>query len=426
MHFFYQIIVRGFGLAILVASLFSEKAKRWRSGRKGGFEAMERAVGDPGPLAWFHCASLGEFEQGRPVVEKFRAAYPDHKVLLTFFSPSGYEIRKDYRGADWVFYLPLDTPSNAERFINIWRPSLAVFIKYEYWFNYIDALHRKDIPCLVVSAIFRPQQHFFRWYGRWPGRQLRKISAFYVQNAESARLLSRIGMKTASISGDTRFDRVYHIGRHPRSFPELAFFTETSRPILVAGSTWLADEALLKEVFDKAGDHLKMIIAPHEISGACVRRLLELFQGTAFRYSDLGGKGNESHVNGKRVMIIDGVGMLSQLYQFGCLAYVGGGFGQGIHNILEAATFGVPVFFGPRYGQFAEAVDLIDRGGAFAVSSAGELLQGVNLMLSDTHLLKKASDTCKNYVEEKRGATEVILEGIAQFAGPPGETSLPR
>ncbi len=383
---------------------------------------MEQSAGDPRPLAWFHCASLGEFEQGRPVIERFRAAYPDYQILLTFFSPSGFEIQKKYQGADWVFYLPLDTPSNAERFINTWRPSLAVFIKYEYWFNYIDALHRKDIPCLVVSAIFRPQQHFFRWYGRWSGRQLRKISAFYVQNAESARLLSRIGIQTASISGDTRFDRVYHIGQHPRSFPELAFFTETSRPILVAGSTWLADEALLNEVFDKAEYNLQMIIAPHEISDACVRRLQDLFQGMAFRYSDLAGKGSEAQVSGKRVLIIDSVGMLSQLYQFASLAYIGGGFGKGIHNILEAATFGVPVFFGPRYGQFAEAVELIDRGGAFAVSSAGELLRGVNLMLSDPHCLEKASESCRNYVEENRGATQVIVEGIKQFAGLPRET----
>lgn len=434
MAFLYHFLIRGFGALIALASLWSPRARRWREGRRGLSEAMRKRA-DGAPRVWFHCASLGEFEQGRPVMEKFREQFPGHKVLLTFFSPSGYEVRRNFTGADDVFYLPLDTPGKAGEFLDLWQPRLAVFIKYEYWFNFIDALCRRDIPILMVSAIFRPGQHFFSWYGTWFRRQLEKITWFYVQDERSMKLLQGIGIHKASLSGDTRFDRVYSICSNPRSFNELKGFVDEEGLMLVAGSTWPADEAILVQVFNNFGPELRMIIAPHEISPQGVEHLLQAFGSAAVLMSDLAGRHPGSAagtvtggtaggsapgtnepatvLNRKRVLIVDGIGYLSHLYQFATLAYVGGGFGKGIHNILEAATFGSPVFFGPRYGKFAEAVELVQRGGAFPVRDAEEMLQGLQKLAADNRLLKQASDTCRGYVEEKRGASEMIVQAIA-------------
>jgi 3-deoxy-D-manno-octulosonic-acid transferase len=443
--FLYQFLIRCLGISIRVAALFSPKARQWLSGRKDRFAFMIQQRADaPGPLVWFHCASLGEFEQGRPVIEAFRREHPGHRILLTFFSPSGYEVRKNYPGADHVHYLPLDTKDNARRFLDTWKPQLAIFVKYEYWFNYIRALEARKIPAVVVSAIFRPGQYFFRWYGGWSRRQLSKISWFFVQNRESMELLTGIGIRHASVSGDTRFDRVALISQRPQAFPQLQWLSG-ERPVMVAGSTWPDDEDLLLHLFRRSGFGMHLVIAPHEITGAGIERLLREFGPETVRFSALAGsaqtgsdgfsapegsasegpdgssapegsasEGPDGSGRG-RIVIMDRIGLLSQLYQYATLAYVGGGFGKGIHNILEAATFGVPVFFGPTYQRFAEAVDLVGRGGAFPVKDRECLLQGVEALLSDPAKLQQASQVCRKYVEENKGGTENIMASLKKF-----------
>jgi 3-deoxy-D-manno-octulosonic-acid transferase len=425
MRILYNLFLHAYHLLVRLAAPFSVKAALWVRGRRGWRERMQRQDPAGQPLAWFHCASLGEFEQGRPVMERFREAFPGHKVLLTFFSPSGYEVRKAYAGADYVHYLPLDTPSAAGHFLEVWKPSLAVFIKYEFWFNMVEALAARGIPLLVVSAIFRPQQHFFRWYGGWFRRRLRLVTHFLVQNQASLRLLNKAGISRASISGDTRFDRVVAIARQSVHIPELDPFLAGSRPVVVAGSTWPKDEHLLARLLEEQPG-LRLVVAPHEVSSARISQLCSRFGDRALCLSDLkrqggaaGGQGRDGGaamaLPGKNVLVVDAIGLLSGLYRFATLAYIGGGFGKGIHNILEAAAYGAPVFFGPRYGQFAEAVDLIGKGGAFCVRDAEGLKEGVARLLGDPLRLKEASAACRQYVEGNRGATERVLEVIRSF-----------
>lgn len=411
--FLYHFLIRCLGVSIRVAALLSPKARQWCAGRKDWLALMtQQRAAVPGTLVWFHCASLGEFEQGRPVIEAFRRDHPGYRILLTFFSPSGYEIRKNYNGADHVHYLPLDTKGNARRFLDIWKPQLAIFVKYEYWFNYIRAMEEREIPVVVVSAIFRPGQHFFRWYGRWSRRQLGKVSWFFLQNRDSLELLNGIGIQNASVSGDTRFDRVALISHRPQTFPQLQGLSDKT-PVLVAGSTWPDDEDMLLHLFRNSGTGMNMLIAPHEITESGIDRLLREFGPTAVRFSSLTGP--DAFSRDKRVLVVDRIGLLSQLYQFATLAYVGGGLGKGIHNILEAATFGAPVFFGPTYRRFAEAVDLVERGGAFPVSDKQGLLQGVQNLLSDPAKLRQASRACSSYVKENKGGTEKIMASLKKF-----------
>jgi 3-deoxy-D-manno-octulosonic-acid transferase len=432
MWLLYDLIIHLYEDAIRIASLFNPKARLWVKGRKGIWRLIESAVGSHhsslithhSSLIWFHCASLGEFEQGRPVIEAFRKEHPDWKVLLTFFSPSGYEIRKNYAGADWVFYLPMDTPFNAKKFVRLVKPSIAVFVKYEFWFRYLDRLFREKVPVYVISGIFRPSQHFFRWYGDWPRKQLRRISHFFVQDSRSKELLESIGIWNVTVSGDTRFDRVADIAGNAKSFPLVERFAAGSR-VLLAGSTWPPDESLISGLMQDAAKELRFVIAPHEV----VKPRLEAIQsavgswqlvpgskasrgsamgGKTVFYSELTGETAES----ARVLIIDGIGYLSSLYQYATIAYIGGGFGVGIHNILEAATFGKPVIFGPNYEKFREAVDLVRLGGAFPVKDASELKQIVNKLLADTMFYDSASLVCAEYVRKNCGATKIILKGL--------------
>ncbi|MBW6497593.1 MAG: 3-deoxy-D-manno-octulosonic acid transferase [Bacteroidales bacterium] len=405
MRWLYQIFILIYQAGVLVVSWFSPKARLWRQGRKGQFKKMQAAFAERDRLAWFHCASLGEFEQGRPVIEAFRKEFPEYKVLLSFFSPSGFEIRKNYEQADYIFYLPLDTRANVRRFLNIWKPSVAIFVKYEFWFNYLNALHERRILSLVISANFRPGQHFFRPYGKWFRRQLKKLSFIFVQNEKSLKLLQKAGITNAAISGDTRFDRVAAIAGQPVNFPQFDDFARDSQ-ILVAGSTWPADEALLLPLINNPAGKLKFIIAPHEIQPQHIQNLKRKIKVRTEIFSELSANVPAD----TRVLIIDRIGMLSGLYRLGTLAYIGGGFGRGIHNILEAVTFGLPVFFGPRHQQFAEALELIERGGAFPVHDAETLERGVKACIENPVALQNASAVCLKYIAVKKGATDAIID----------------
>lgn len=412
MWLFYQIFVWIYWAGSWIAAWFSPKVRQWREGRRGQFARMEEASPGESPLAWFHCASLGEFEQGRPVIEAFRAEFPHFRILLTFFSPSGYEIRKTYEHADYVFYLPFDTPRQVKRFFQIWDPKVAIFVKYEFWFNFLDTLHRKGIPALVISANFRPELHFFKPYGWWFRRQLRKFSLIFVQNQVSLDLLQKAGISRSAISGDTRFDRVAAIAEKPADFPQLRAFAN-GHQILVAGSTWPADEELLLPLISIEEIDLKYIIAPHEIHPDHIAELKGQIGNRVEVFSEI----REEVRRETRVLIIDRIGLLSGLYRLGSLAYIGGGFGRGIHNILEAVTFGLPVFFGPRYQAFAEAVELRQYGGAFPVSDAVQLQEGVKGFLNQPEKLQQASRICRQYIAEKKGATSIIIRHLKEILG---------
>jgi 3-deoxy-D-manno-octulosonic-acid transferase len=462
MWIIYDLIIHLYGDAISIAALFNTKARKWVAGRKGVFKAIkssvvsrQSSVSSPQSavnsqqlgisdlkssmknrlttddyrlktLVWFHCASLGEFEQGRPVMEAFRKEHPDWKILLTFFSPSGYEIRKNYDGADFIFYLPLDTPWNARKFIKLVRPSMAIFVKYEFWFRYLDVLYRNKIPVYVISAIFRPDHHFFKWYGGWERKQLRKVTRYFVQDQKSMDLLKSYGIEQVTVSGDTRFDRVAAVAAKAKSFPLVEKFVAQS-VIFLAGSTWQADEELIISLIEAYGDRIKFIIAPHEVDVARISGLKLLVvsrqsevvsrqsavssqQSAVVLFSQLT---EESAVN-SQVLLVDGIGYLSHLYQYATIAYIGGGFGVGIHNILEAAAFGKPVIFGPKYEKFHEAVDLIEAGGAFSITDAEQLNNRTIELLEDATSLQNSSEACSAYVRQKKGATALIIDSIVE------------
>lgn len=412
MRSLYNLSIHVYLLLIRILSPFNHKAKWWIEGRKNILERIREALGDEPRddsrmIAWFHCASLGEFEQGRPVIERFRERFPGYKIFLTFFSPSGYEVRKNYKGADYIFYLPADTIGNAEEFITVVNPRMAFFIKYEYWYNYLGKLHEKGIPIYMVSAIFRPDQHFFRFYGGWFLEQLRTVTWFFLQDPESAKLLLKAGISHFMITGDTRFDRVNEITRHLHAFPLIERFCENSQVIL-CGSTWSEDEEVLIPLLEKSGHELKYIIAPHETHNARIISLESRLKIPALKFSEAGPR----NIDDYRILIIDSIGILAHLYQYAFLAYIGGGFGSGIHNILEAATFGIPVVFGPNYRKFREANDLIGLGGAFTVTNANQFIQITDQLLTDPGKYARSGEICLKYVKEHTGATDKILEKI--------------
>jgi 3-deoxy-D-manno-octulosonic-acid transferase len=361
MHLFYQLGIQLYGLLLKAAALFHPKAKAWVKGRQ---QAWPKTDGEQ--AIWIHCASLGEFEQGRPLIEKIKKEQPQQKILLTFFSPSAYEVRKDYAMADDILYLPLDTASNARRFLEHFKPSMAIFVKYEFWPNYLLALQKKDIPTYLLSAIFRKEQHFFQWYGGWHRNILKGISHFFVQNKESQTLLSSIGIEQHSLNGDSRFDRVVEHASTVRENEKVNSF-KGSHPLIVAGSSWTKDEDLLI-AFAQQSDY-KIIFAPHELNQ--VDHLKEKCQAALY------SQANTEELKNSQFLIIDSIGLLSQLYAYADIAYVGGGFGAGIHNILEAAVYDCPVVFGPNYQKFQEAKDLIKLGGARSIHELNSLKAAV-------------------------------------------------
>lgn len=372
--------------------------------------------GNSQPVIWMHCASLGEFEQGRPVLEKLKEAYPGHKILLTFFSPSGYEIRKNYPGADWIFYLPLDTKSNVKRFLEIVNPGLVIFVKYEYWYNYLSQLHKRQVPVILVSAIFRENAVFFKWYGSLHRKMLHFFSHLFVQNEESRlRLQSMLPAHAVTLAGDTRFDRVATIANAFEPIPVIEKFT-AGKKVLVAGSTWPDDEKNLKKLI-KSVNNISLIIAPHEINESHLQFLKSIFPD-AVLYSEL-SKESASHQNLpiSNILIIDNIGMLSKLYNYSIISYIGGGFNKsGIHNTLEAAVYGRPVIFGPNYGKFAEAVELIKKRGACSYNTDIELIEIFKKIISSENILQEYSFNAGAFVAESTGATNKILSWLKQIS----------
>jgi 3-deoxy-D-manno-octulosonic-acid transferase len=395
------------GLLFRAASLFNRKAKLWVSGRRGWAQRLAEAMPAGAKVFWIHCASLGEFEQGRPVIEAFRRAHPEYRVLLTFFSPSGYQIRKNYAEADYVAYLPLDTRRNARRFLRIVRPDIALFVKYEFWLNYLRALGSSDCRTFIVSAIFRRNSVFFKWYGGVFRRALRTFEQIFVQNAESEALLAEIGVERVTVAGDTRFDRVASTIAAAKQIDIVQRFTE-GFPTLVAGSTWPQDEELLMQAIRKYRN-LKFIIVPHEIDRHRIERFVEASPRKAVRYTECTA---ETDLHFPDVLIIDTIGILSSVYRYGALGYIGGGFGAGIHNTLEAAAFGLPLAFGPNYSKFQEAKDLIALGAARSISNFAGLDAWLADMLDNHTRLTEAGRAAADYVASHTGATSLIIKHI--------------
>lgn len=398
--------VRLYFIAVYLASFFNKKAKLWISGRKK--QALIRLQ----QCIWFHFASLGEFEQGRPVLEYFRTTFPGKKIVVTFFSPSGYEIRKNTPLADFVYYLPLDTAANARWFVDFIQPEIAVFTKYEYWYHFFNETHRRNIPLYVISGIFRPGQVFFKWFGGLHRHMLSFVSHFFVQDEKSKELLATLQITNVTVSGDTRFDRVWANAQQPKAIPVVKEFS-SGHKVFIAGSTWPPDEELIaKLVIQYPG--WKFILAPHEIGEDKIEKLIPLLPpGAATRYSDIASARDIPHLTSQiSCLIIDNIGMLSSLYQYGDIAYIGGGFGAGIHNTLEAAAFGLPVIFGPEYSKFKEAKDLISLHAGFSVSNEAELKNVTNNLVNNQTFYNDARRKIKAYVEEHTGATAIIVEHI--------------
>ena len=402
----YNLIIALYDLAVHIISPFSRKPRKMMKGHWVVYELLRQQL-EPGyHYIWFHAASLGEFEQGRPLMEKIRASYPEYKLLLTFFSPSGYEVRKNYRGADIVCYLPFDKPRNVKKFLDLVNPCMAFFIKYEFWKNYLDELHSRRIPVYSVSSIFRKGQIFFKWYGGTYRDVLRNFDYLFVQNERSKRFLAKIGINRAMVVGDTRFDRVLQIRQEAKELPLVELFKGKAMTF-VAGSSWQPDEDLFIEYFNTHPE-MKLIIAPHVIDENHLVEIVSKLKRPYVRYS----RADEKNVLKADCLIIDCFGLLSSIYRYGEIAYIGGGFGVGIHNTLEAAVYGIPVIFGPKYQKFQEAVQLIEHKGAYCIKNYVELKVLLDRLMTDDEFLRDTGYRAGSYVTDNAGATDKILSVI--------------
>ncbi|TKK67189.1 3-deoxy-D-manno-octulosonic acid transferase [Ilyomonas limi] len=407
---FYYLFITLYPVAARVLSLFNKKAKLWVRGRKDVMEDVYHYFkSNTAPVIWFHCASLGEFEQGRPVLEGLKTMYQRHKILVTFFSPSGYEIRKNYKLADFICYLPMDSPLHAKRFVTTVRPSLVVFVKYEFWFYYLKAIRKRDIPLLLVSGLFRENQIFFKKYGGFYRRMLRYFTYLFVQTPKALQLLQSIGIANAGVSGDTRFDRVLATAQNFEPVPLIEAFCAGKKTI-VAGSTWTEDDEELDHFVIHHPD-MRFIIAPHDISEERLKECERLYKHTV-RYSHLGKAHNTAGIN---TLLIDNIGMLSRLYKYATICYVGGAFGgDGIHNILEPAVFAKPVLFGPVHDKFPEAGELIEAGGAYSIENALELEKVLDELLSNEEQYAQSCAASLHYVQGNAGATGKVIQYIQE------------
>lgn len=405
MNLLYNFGIQIFVIIVRIASGKNPKAKKWIEGRKGLLKKIKNDLNGVENVIWIHCASLGEFEQGRPLIEEIKLKHPEKKIVLTFYSPSGYEVQNGYPNADFIYYMPIDSYRNAKRFIKYTHPEVVFFIKYEYWFNYLTQLKKKGIPVYYVSAIFRKQQRFFRRNG-WYRKMLKKPTHFFVQNQESADLLESIKIHNYTVTGDTRFDRVAHILENVQPIKLVENFIN-GKDVIVVGSSWKAEEAILNQ-YIRNKPNLKVILVPHEIQPENIQRIITLYGNKAILYSEA----SSNNITDKQVLVIDNYGMLTTLYQYGKIAFIGGGFGVGIHNVLEAATFGMPILFGPNYEKFAEALDLVEQSCAFPVSNIEDFNTIVNYLLNDNRIVLDISERTSEYVRKNVGATRKILEKV--------------
>lgn len=410
MVFLYSLSVRLYGLLLKLASPFSKKARQWTEGRKGLFERLKaqerKSEGKKEGWVWMHCSSLGEFEQGRPLLDALKREHPELGICLSFFSPSGYEARKDKGDADIVIYMPLDTPANARRFVQLLRPDLALFVKYELWYHHLMALKEMQVPIYLIAAVFRSDHRYFRWYGGIFRKMLRSLDGIHVQEERSQALLQEIGIDRVSVSGDPRYDRVWQIAQEAGTVPMVEAF-KGEAPLLIGGSSWPSEEALLKRYLDQGPQELKLLLAPHDVGGEHVRSIEGLFKGSSvLRYSD---DPSDEELKAARVLLIDRIGLLAALYRYGDFAFVGGGFSGALHNILEPIAHGLPVFFGPKVGKFPEAAEMIEEGVAFSIRDADELADRFRLYLEDEEERKALSEKARKAIERRKGASEQIL-----------------
>lgn len=406
---FYELFTGLYPLAIQLISPFNPKAKSWIEGRKDVFKQLEKVINPADPITWMHCSSLGEFEQGRPVLERIKATYTNtnQKILLTFFSPSGYEATRNYKGADYIFYLPMDSAGNAVRFFNIVKPELALFVKYDFWFHYLTEAKKRNIPLLLISGIFRKDQPFFKWYGSLHKEMLTCFSHLFVQNAASANLLASINITNVTIGGDTRFDRVIEIAEKFEPLHAIEEFCN-GYPVIVAGSTWSEDDKELDH-FVNTHPEIRFIIAPHNIGKHRIDECRMLYKHSVL-FSQLNNNPENANVN---TLVIDNIGMLSRLYKYATIAYVGGAFGEdGVHNVLEPAVYGKPVVFGPEYEKYIEAIELIECGGAVSIENALELEKALHNFLEKKDEYQQAANAAGDYVYSRKGPTDMIVDYV--------------
>ena len=403
----YNLAIGIYHKIILLASFFNPKAKQWINGRKQQKYEFDAAKNSTEKWVWFHFASLGEFEQGRPLLELYKSENKLIKIVITFFSPSGFENRKNYAGADSIYYLPIDSAFNAKKFIEHFKPIFAVFTKYEYWFHYFNELHKRSIPIYMVSSIFRLEQPFFKWYGNLHRRMLGMVDHFFVQDQNSKLLLNTVGIKNVSIAGDTRFDRVWQTTQEQDNNLPFKINSELQK-IFIAGSTWKKDEELISELINKLPSNTYFIIVPHETEINNINRIKNLFGENSVLYSTFIKKNEKNEL--PKILIVDSIGILSKLYRIADLAYIGGGFDNGIHNILEAAAYGKPIIFGPNHSKFREANELKQLGGAFSISNKNDLLEiSLNLIKNNSYR-KQVSDISAEYVINNIGASRLIVK----------------
>jgi 3-deoxy-D-manno-octulosonic-acid transferase len=406
MRFIYNLVIFFYRAIAWLISPLNSKARLWINGQKNCIKLLDQKINHNERYIWVHCASLGEFEQGRPVIEAIKKEKPWYKIVLTFFSPSGYEIRKNWPLADIICYLPADTPYNARKFIGILNPEKVIFVKYEFWNNYISELSRKKIPLFLISGIFRKDQHFFKWHGGFFRAMLKKFTRIYVQDQLSQDLLKSIGLENFAASGDTRFDRVMQIAAEAKSIPQLEQFSGGEK-LFLAGSSWKPDEEIIARYIEKNPGKMKWVFAPHEVDEVNIGRLERLFTIKCVRFSEFISGNTDA-----RVMIIDNIGMLSSAYRYAYIAEVGGGFGKGIHNVLEPSCWGIPVLFGPEHKRFREALELIENGGAANFNNFNEFEAIMDRWMTNENLYRQAAESAGKYVKKNSGATVRIMKEI--------------
>ncbi|SEP31832.1 3-deoxy-D-manno-octulosonic-acid transferase [Flavobacterium sp. CF108] len=410
MLFLYNLAVSLAAFFLKIVALFSPKIKLFVEGRKNVFSILEEKIKAEDKTIWFHAASLGEYEQGLPVIEKIKEKHPSHKIIITFFSPSGYEVRKNNMVANVTIYLPLDTKSNAKRFLKLVHPEFAFFIKYEFWLNYLKELEKSKTPTYLISGIFRDSQMFFKWYGGFYRKALKAFTYFFVQNESSKQKIEAIGFKNVIVSGDTRFDRVSAILERDNTLDYIENFKNNQQTIVI-GSSWPKDEVLIAEYINQAPENVKFIIAPHNIKTDQISNLKSQITKSTVLFSEKENKDLSSY----NVFIIDTIGILTKIYSYGTVAYVGGGFGNpGIHNILEPATFGIPIVIGTNYSNFAEAVSLVELGGCMPISNVSELKEILDRLLTDPTFLKEKSQICESFIQDNKGATNAIMKVVSE------------